>query len=401
MHMEVVKSPWDSRIWRLPWDNGGDVPHALLDILRGCNLRCQACYNHLESRTKPLAEVQAEVDGLLRLRRLQSISIVGGEPLLHPELCDIVRFLRHRGLRVELFTNGLLLDQDACARLKEAGTDLVFLHIDSGQDRPDLPASAAWPKRRHLISEKAACVTAAGMEAGLTITAYPDRPGEVEAGVQLTLDSEDLGYLLVTRFREHAAIVAIEGNLESGLMATVEGTPHASPRNMRSHLDMQHLLLDKHAIRPFAGLGSNRDPQDARWLSYFVGTTSRHGQRLVTRGLRASACERLFSALYRQFAGRYLFFVPWNASRFWIQLLFNAASGGNARGNLRLAGSALLPGHRLHAKRLLFQNPAEVDASGTVTHCVNCPDATFHNGQLIPVCLADLCRPVSTPCTSP
>ncbi len=394
-------SPWDPRIWRLPWDNGGDVPHALLDILRGCNLRCQACYNHLESRTKPLAEVQAEVDGLLRLRRLQSISIVGGEPLLHPELCNIVRFLRHRGLRVELFTNGLLLDQAACARLKEAGTDLVFLHIDSGQDRPDLPASAAWPERRHLISEKAACVTAAGMEAGLTITAYPDRPGEVEDGVQLTLDSEDLGYLLVTRFREHAAIVAIEGNLESGLMATVEGTPHASPENMRSHLDLQHLLLDKHDIRPFAGLGSNRDPQDARWLSYFVGTTSRHGRRLVTQGLRASACERLFSTLHRQFAGRYLFFVPWNVSRFWIQLLFNAASGGNARGNFRLAGSALLPGHRLHAKRLLFQNPAEVDAFGNVTHCVNCPDATFHNGQLIPVCLADLCRPVSTPCTSP
>lgn len=392
---------WDPRIWRLPWDYDGDVPHALLDILRGCNLRCQACYNHTDPRIKPFDEVKAEVDELLRLRRLQSISIVGGEPLLQPELCDIVRFLRFRGLHVEIFTNGLLLDRAACVRLKEAGADLVFLHIDSGQDRPELAASAAWPDRRHLISEKAACVTAAGMEAGLAITAYPDRPWEVEDCVKLTLDLEDLGYLLVTRFREHAAIVGIEGDLAAGLKATVVGTPHASPKNMRSHLDMQHMLNERHAIRPFAGLGSNRDPHDARWLSYLVCTINRHGQRRMTQGLRASACERIFSALYRQFAGRYLFFVPWNATRFWLQLLLNAASGGSVMGNIRLAWSALLPGNRLHAKRLLFQNPAEVDASGIISHCFNCPDATFHHGKLVPVCLADLCRPLSIPCTSP
>lgn len=136
----------------------------------------------------------------------------------------------------------------------------MFLHIDSGQDRPDLPASAAWPERRQLISEKAACVTKAGIEVGLVVTAYPDRPHEVEDAVQWTLDSDDLGYLLVTRFREHAAILNVEGNLESGLTATVKGTPHASPKEMRSHLDVQHMLREKHAIQPFAGLGSNRDP---------------------------------------------------------------------------------------------------------------------------------------------
>ena len=390
-----------TRTWRLPWRNSADVPHALLDILRGCNLRCRACYNHSSAHCKPLEAVRAEVESLLRIRRLQSISIVGGEPLLHPELCAIVRFLRSRGLHVEVFTNGLLLDPAACARLKEAGTDLVFLHIDSGQDRPDLSTTAAWPERRKLICEKSASVTAAGMEAGLAITAYPDRPQEVEECVRLTLDSEDLGYLLVTRYRDHAGIIQIAGSLDTELTATVAGTPHSSPRDMRSHLDMQHMLHEKHALRPFAHVSSNRDPFDARWLSYLVGTTSRQGRRLVTHGVRACAFERLFSAFHRHFVGRYPFFIPKNTFRFWLQLLFNAAFGGSFAGNLHLACSALVPGSRLHAKRLLFQNPAEVDAAGTITHCFNCPDATLNDGKLIPVCLADLYRPSTLSCTSP
>ncbi len=387
----TAMSPWDSRAWRLPW-GAADVPHALLDILRGCNLKCRACYNQAEARCKPLAEVKAEVDGLLRLRRLQSISIVGGEPLMHPELCDIVRFLRHRGLYVELFTNGLLLDAEVCARLKEAGASVVFIHVDSGQQRQDLPGGNDMEARQRLIQEKSALLAAVGLEAGLAMTAYPDQLQEVAECVRLTLDSADLGYLLVTRCREHAGIQHVGGDIEAGLTATVAGTTCPTPKNMRSHLDMQQLLHAEHALRPFAGIASNRDPHDARWLSYLVGTTSRHSHRLVTRGIRASLFERLFSVLHRRLVGRYPFFVPWRASRFWIQLLLNAVSGGTVAGNLRLACSALRPGNRLHAKRLLFQNPAEVDAAGNVTHCLNCPDAVLHHGKLVPVCIVDLHR---------
>jgi hypothetical protein len=378
----------NSKIWLLPWQ-GKDVPHALLDILRGCNLHCQACYNYLEPSCKSLQEVKDEVEAFLRLRRLQSISIVGGEPLLHPDLLEIVRFLRQKKLRVELFTNAVCLDAARCADLKKAGVDLVFLHIDSGQDRPDW-ASATQAERHRLIAEKAALVIANGMEAGLIVTAYPDALDEVCAGVQLTLDSEDIDYLLVTRFRKHDGIVRVGGDIETGVTASVKGATHTSDACLRSHSDMQQMLFERFSFLPFAGVPSNRDPTDIRWLSYLIGTVHRAGRRCAAQGIRACLCERAFSALHRGITGRYPFFVRKNPTRFKLQLVLNALLGGHVSANMRLLCAAVLPGRSLHAKRLLFQNPAEVDERGVVTHCNHCPDATLKDGTLIPVCLADL-----------
>ena len=142
------------------------MPHAVLDILRGCNIRCRDCYNLPPDHIKPLAEIEAQLDALTRLRRLQSVSIVGGEITLHPELVEIIRRVRQRGLFVELFTNGVALNDRLLARLKEAGANVIFLHIEPHQRRPDLPAEATARDLERLRVEKAALVAAHGIEVG-------------------------------------------------------------------------------------------------------------------------------------------------------------------------------------------------------------------------------------------
>ena len=128
---------------RLPWTSE-TVPHAVLDILRGCNIRCRDCYNLQPDHIRPLAEIEAQLDALMRLRRLHSVSLVGGEITLHPELIEIVQSVRQRGLFVELFTNGVALNDDLLARLKQAGANVIFLHIETDQRRqicqPDPPS---------------------------------------------------------------------------------------------------------------------------------------------------------------------------------------------------------------------------------------------------------------------
>ena len=103
------------KAWQLPW-SGKMVPHALLDIIRDCNISCRACYNAYPPGThKTMDQVRAELDKLLQLRRLGSVSILGGEAILHPQLYDIIRMIRERGLfRRGLFTNGLAVDQTVC-----------------------------------------------------------------------------------------------------------------------------------------------------------------------------------------------------------------------------------------------------------------------------------------------
>ncbi len=118
----------------LPWQ-GHRTPHATLDILRECNIACPGCFNNQPPATKDLGQLRRELDQLLALRRLHTITLSGGEPLLHPDLPDIIRLIRRRNLRVAILTNGLLLDAGRAENLRRAGTDAILLHIQQNQSR--------------------------------------------------------------------------------------------------------------------------------------------------------------------------------------------------------------------------------------------------------------------------
>src|SRR5215469_7358363 len=66
--------------------------------MRRCNLACTYC-NEFDDFSKPvpLAEMYRRIDKLGALRT-SVITISGGEPLLHPELDDIIRRIRANGM---------------------------------------------------------------------------------------------------------------------------------------------------------------------------------------------------------------------------------------------------------------------------------------------------------------
>lgn len=80
-------------------------------FLGGCNLRCPFCHNAGLVRT-PIAEANAYDDVMSYLSKrkgiLQGVCITGGEPLLHPDLPDLLREIRSMGYAVKLDTNGSL-----------------------------------------------------------------------------------------------------------------------------------------------------------------------------------------------------------------------------------------------------------------------------------------------------
>lgn len=371
--------------WTLPW-RGPDVPHAVVDILRGCNISCTACYNTAPPCTKPLADIEAELDRLLELRRLSSVTVVGGEITLHPDLCEIVRAIKHRGLHAELCTNGLDLDDAFTERISQAGADIIYLHIERGQRRPDLPAPNDPQAVRALREEKVDLVARHGIDVGLTVTARDDWQATVQAAVQFTLDSQYVNYLLVTLCRDVQAIRVIRGDLEQGLTGEVTG-PTAS--ESLSNREVAAFVQGTFGFQPFGVMGSSVDPEDPRWLSYFLGTVRASGGTLRVVPLRASWFERVAVRLVRQITGRYPMYLPQNGRAFRLQLLLNALTGGAVASNLLLLWRSLGRGAESRAKRLLFQNPAEVAPDGRVVHCRHCPDAVLKGDRLVPVCIAD------------
>jgi MoaA/NifB/PqqE/SkfB family radical SAM enzyme len=99
--------------------------------IRRCNLACKYC-NEFDDFSKPvLTETMFHrVDKLADLGT-SVITISGGEPLLHPDLDDIIHRIRKRGMVAGLITNGYLLVPERIQRLNKAGLEWLQISIDN------------------------------------------------------------------------------------------------------------------------------------------------------------------------------------------------------------------------------------------------------------------------------
>ena len=98
---------------------------------RRCNLACTYCNEFDDfSSPVPLAEMKKRLD-ILADMGTSIITISGGEPLLHPELDDIIRHIRRRGMIAGMITNGFLLTQKRIEELNRAGLEHLQINIDN------------------------------------------------------------------------------------------------------------------------------------------------------------------------------------------------------------------------------------------------------------------------------
>ncbi|MGC2110997.1 MAG: radical SAM protein [Candidatus Korobacteraceae bacterium] len=99
--------------------------------VRRCNLACTYCNEYDDfSKPVPVDVMKARIDDLARLRT-SIITFSGGEPLLHPELDDLIAHVRKRGILAAIITNGYLLVADRIQRLNRAGLDHLQISIDN------------------------------------------------------------------------------------------------------------------------------------------------------------------------------------------------------------------------------------------------------------------------------
>ncbi len=104
-----------------------------------CNLKCQFCYAGCNCTTNPtgsdkelsLAEFKQIIHTIYTEAKVPSISFTGGEPTLRPEiLIACTRYAKELGMRVNLITNGTLIDQAYAEKLVNAGLDSVQVSIE-------------------------------------------------------------------------------------------------------------------------------------------------------------------------------------------------------------------------------------------------------------------------------
>src|SRR5215469_3804534 len=99
--------------------------------IRRCNLACKYC-NEFDDFSKPipLETMKRRIDDLARLGT-SIVTLSGGEPLLHPELDEIIAHMRKHSIIAGMITNGYLLAADRIKRLNRAGLDHLQISIDN------------------------------------------------------------------------------------------------------------------------------------------------------------------------------------------------------------------------------------------------------------------------------
>lgn len=158
--------------------------------VRRCNLSCAYC-NEFDSVSKPVptSEMLHRIDKLAALGTTV-ITLSGGEPLLHPELDEIIRRIRRHDILAEVLTNGYLLTPDRIKRLNQAGLDHLQISIDNV--RPDDVSKKSLKvldQKLRWLSELAEFQVNINSVVGASITNAEDALTIARRTIELGLDS--------------------------------------------------------------------------------------------------------------------------------------------------------------------------------------------------------------------
>jgi MoaA/NifB/PqqE/SkfB family radical SAM enzyme len=124
--------------------------------IRRCNLACTYC-NEFDDFSKPVAteEMFRRIDKLGALGT-SVVTISGGEPLLHPDLDEVIRRIRANGMIAGLITNGYLLVPERIKRLNRAGLEWLQISIDNVKpDDVSMKSLKVLDKKLELLAEYA------------------------------------------------------------------------------------------------------------------------------------------------------------------------------------------------------------------------------------------------------
>jgi len=111
-----------------------DTAHPLLVQIipiRRCNIDCGYCNEY--DKVSPPVPTDVLTRRIDKLRELGTsvVAFSGGEPMLHPDLDDLIRHIRARGMMAGLITNGYFLVPKRIQQLNEAGLDFLQISIDN------------------------------------------------------------------------------------------------------------------------------------------------------------------------------------------------------------------------------------------------------------------------------
>lgn len=112
----------------------GYAPHPVWELTNACNLNCIHC--HAAGGKPAKDELTTEegkklIDEIANMKEFKTLVYSGGEPLMRPDLIELLNYSKKAGLINIIATNGTLITEDMAFKLKQSGVFCVAVSLDS------------------------------------------------------------------------------------------------------------------------------------------------------------------------------------------------------------------------------------------------------------------------------
>jgi len=137
-----------------------------IEFSRRCNFNCPYCYHVPESDLNRELTPDESRDAILQARDLgaRRIIILGGEPMIYPQIMEMIEFITDHGMAVEVFTNGSCISAERAREL--AVRDVKVVLKMNTRDEALQNRMAGHPEAQQIISEAFENLKAAGYGPG-------------------------------------------------------------------------------------------------------------------------------------------------------------------------------------------------------------------------------------------
>lgn len=369
----MVNIPDHTKMYRLPHTKN-DNPNGWIEITTHCNMQCPGCYKGVDRVDckpvhMPLEQVKADIRELKRLRNCDLITITGGEALMHPDIDEIVRYVKSLGLNSFIHTNGLLVSEDSVRRMKKAGLTGFIIRVDT-LNRPEARTEAELHHIRQGYAELIHRV--GGMQLGFTLVVDKRNLNQVHEVINwFSANHRKADYLVVILKREFTF------------------DPKQKP-DTSSEVKVEELarqMKEKIPKLEFSSyLGSELQNIGYKWLQ--ANWISHGGKILAYTDAKIVELATISTHFTK---GRYSYVAGKQRNKMTlVQMLFGPLMLSRVRLALRnYLWNVLQRPWRIFSRPnyqvINIVNPPGLE-DGYRDYCDGCPDAVLHEGKLVPSC---------------
>jgi len=377
-------------LYRLPWTLP-DNAISWLEPTSKCNLYCDGCYRKNEADGhKSLEQVRAELAVFNRLRKTDSVSIAGGDPLTHPQLEMIVETIARSGQKPIINTSGHLLTIEKVRSLKDAGAAGFTFHIDSGQHRPGMKNRNEIELNDLRLKYAVMLAEVGGICCAFNATVYGHTLKYVPDIVDWGQKHIDIVHTLVfIAFRAaplHKGFKYLVSDREIDMSPIAYATNNEKDISIMSTDILREIRGRFDDFQPCSYLNGTERPDHFKWL-----LTLRIGTNQKIYGYAGPRMMELAQTYHHFRKGSYLAYTsPEVMGRGRSMLLLSLFDEGIRRTARKYFKNTFrAPGElfkKLHIQTVMIIQPIDIIESGAMSMCDGCPDLTVFNNRLVWSC---------------